>query len=141
MITIPEFGLALWTIEEQYRRTENSPTHSGKWTDPTGKKWPVIAWVNDDPGKTADGKSRPNVSVKIDENKLKASIPVQREDRQGENIVDNPGSAPRSDEVSKLDELEQRLEQKLKMLERFEELERLQAEEEAQASEDQKKAS
>ena len=122
MINLPEFNLALWTIDPEKRSSDRSPTEQGTWTDPHGRKWAVVAWYNEEPGVSKNGNPRPNLSVKIDESKYKAIVEISKPEIAGSNVVDNP-SAQITEQLARLDEAEQRLNEKLAMLERIEELE------------------
>ena len=127
MINLPEFNLALWTIDPEKRTSDRSPTEQGTWTDPHGRKWAVVAWYNEEPGCSSKGNPRPNLSVKIDESKYKAIVEISKPEIAGSNVVDNP-SAQITEQLARLDEAEQRLNEKLAMLERIEELEAQQRE-------------
>ena len=122
MINLPEFNLALWTIDPEKRSSDRSPTEQGTWTDPHGRKWAVVAWYNEEPGVAKNGNAKPNLSVKIDESKYKAIVEISKPEIAGSNVVDNP-SAQITEQLARLDEAEQRLNDKLAMLERIEELE------------------
>ena len=122
MINLPEFNLALWTIDPEKRTSDRSPTEQGTWTDPHGRKWAVVAWYNEEPGVSKNGNPRPNLSVKIDESKYKAIVEISKPEIAGSNVVDNP-SAQITEQLARLDEAERRLNEKLAMLERIEELE------------------
>lgn len=122
MLNLPEFNLALWTIDPEKRSSDRSPTEQGTWTDPQGRKWAVVAWYNEEPGVAKNGNAKPNLSVKIDESKYKAIVDISRPEIAGSNVVDNP-SAQITEQLARLDEAEQRLNEKLAMLERIEELE------------------
>ena len=120
MINLPEFNLALWTIENP--SSDKAPNLQGSYTDDHGRKWAVVAWHNEEPGVSKNGNPRPNISVKIDESKYKAIVNISKPEIAGSNVVDNP-SAQITEQLARLDEAEQRLNDKLAMLERIEELE------------------
>ena len=118
MKNLPNFQLAAWTLvlDDESKRKDNTPTHLGKvtWNEMV---LPVSVWYDPTERKGKSGGNLPNISIRLDKNKLDRSyyIGPDKEDYAGENIVDNPTLAPRG-EWGRIDELEKQFGQLVELL-------------------------
>ncbi len=133
MKNLPQFSVGCWplVLDDESKRTEKTPTHTGDVTW-NGTKLPVVCWFREDPGLGKSGRSLPQISIQLDRKKLEYNYTVPSDDLQGENIIDNPTAMPRG-EIDRLDAMEQALGVILDTMTRRAEQEVLQAKEEAEA--------
>ena len=133
MKNLPQFSVGCWplVLDDESKRTEKTPTHTGDVTW-NGTKLPVVCWFREDPGLGKSGRSLPQISIQLDRKKLEYNYTVPSDDLQGENIIDHPNQMPRG-EIDRLDAMEQALGVILDTMTRRAEQEVLQAKEEAEA--------
>ena len=130
MKNLPEFSVGCWplVLDDESKRTERTPTHTGDVTW-NGTKLPVVCWFREEPGLGKSGRSLPQISIQLDRKKLEYNYTVPQEDLQGENVIDHPDLMPRG-EIDRLDRMEQALGLVLDTMMRRAEQEQLAAEQE-----------
>lgn len=109
MKNLPQFSVGCWplVLDDESKRTERTPTHTGDVTW-NGTKLPIVAWYRTDPGVGKSGRTLPEISIQLDRKKLEYNYTVPQEELQGENVIDHPTKMPRG-EIDRLDRMEQAL--------------------------------